>query len=141
MHMHYHPGQKILNIGQHVPGLTTIYIFFYKKIPQAQYTAAITHYTTKQWRPVESGPLQKCVMISNSWMLLTVYGKMFEGEKFCGFPLNRKCFPTNYGLVDGNVSLQPCYHATMLPWKFSHEWKFCTLTAKVFPHESSSAHL
>ena len=38
---------------------------------------------------------------------------MFEGENFRGFrgfSLNHECFAMNYGLVDGNVSLQACYH-------------------------------
>ena len=54
---------------------------------------------------------------------------MFKGENVCGFrgfSLNRECFPMNYGLSIGNVSLQ-----SMLAQKFSHEWQFCILTAKV----------
>ena len=55
----------------------------------------------------------------------------FRVENFRGFPPNHKCFPTNYGLVDWQ-----CKPTSMLVRKFSHEWKFCTLTAKVFPLES-----
>ena len=59
---------------------------------------------------------------------------MFEGENFCGFhgfSLNRKFFPTNYGLVNWQ-----CKSTSMLLQKFSRKWQFCTLTVKVFPLES-----
>ena len=45
--------------------------------------------------------------------------------------LNRESFPVNYGLFDWQ-----CKSTSMLARKFSHERKFCTLTAKVFPLES-----
>ena len=64
----------------------------------------------------------------------TVYSNMFEGQNFRGFrafSFNRKCFPTNYGFVD-----RQCKSTSMLLQKFSSEWKFCTLTVKVFPLES-----
>ena len=60
-----------------------------------------------------------------------VYNKTFEGGNFCDFSLNRECFPTNYGLVDWQ-----CKSTSMLARKFSCEWQFCALTAKVFPLES-----
>ena len=59
---------------------------------------------------------------------------MFEEENFrgfCGYSLNHKCFAMNYGLVDWQ-----CKSTSMLAQKFSCEWKFCTLTMKVFPLES-----
>ena len=55
---------------------------------------------------------------------------MYEGGNFCRFSLNRGCIPTNYGLVDWQ-----CKSTSMLPQKFSPNWKVCTLTAKVFPLE------
>ena len=64
-------------------------------------------------------------------LICTVYGKMFEGENFHGFSLNYECFPMNYGLVDWQ-----CKSTGMLLQKVSREWKFCILTAKVFPLES-----
>ena len=54
-----------------------------------------------------------------------IHGKTFEEDNFYGFrglSLNRKCFPMNYGLVDWQ-----CKSTSMLPQKFSCEWKFCTL--------------
>ena len=49
---------------------------------------------------------------------------------FCGFLLNRECFPQIMALSIGNASLQACYH------KSSREWQFCTLSTKVFPLSS-----
>ena len=55
---------------------------------------------------------------------------MFEGETH-GFSLNRECFPMIYGLIDWQ-----CKSTSMLLQKFSREWQFCALTAKVFPLKS-----
>ena len=63
---------------------------------------------------------------------MAIYGKMLQGENlcdFCGFSLNRECFPTNYGLVDWQ-----CKSTSMLPQKFSHEWQFCS-----YPNHESFA--
>ena len=63
----------------------------------------------------------------------TVYGKTFEGENFHGFGdflLNRECFTSNNLRAIGIH-----YQKELLPRKFSCEYSFSILTAKVFPLE------
>ena len=57
---------------------------------------------------------------------------MFEGETFVVFAVftQSRMFTLNYDLVDWQ-----CKSTSMLSQKFSHEWQFCILTAKVFSLE------
>ena len=64
--------------------------------------------------PEESGLVHETMHVCGC--VCTVYSKTFEERNFhsfCGFSLNRECFPTNYGLVDWQ-----CKSTSMLARKF-----------------------